>query len=419
MGLEAIQWGQEQLMEVLNAKLPDALARLKQWVDISSYTLDRAGVEALALQIANDFEPLGFQATRLPSTDPLYADHWMLERKGCQAQGRSVACISHLDTVFPEEERVRNTFEWSEDGTRIYGPGTVDIKGGTAVIYLMLEALLDIDLTFVEQVDWRIFLNSSEEVLNPEFAKVVRPHLDAQTRACLVFEADEACAVKQSGLVSQRKGRLTYRVTASGLGAHAGSAHHEGVNAIALLAPIVQQIESWTDYDKGLTFNVGMIHGGEGRNRVAQSASLEGEMRAFEPQAFAHGKSMLLALPGAAPLTVAGKQRTGMLELEILQEDGAWPKNAESQSMVETWQAAGAELGIEVYGTPRGGLSDGNHFWESYPTIDGLGPSGGNLHASERCEATGKRPEYVNRDSFVPKALLNCFALKRLLAWDV
>ena len=366
MGLKAQDWNREQFEEVLNAKLPDALARLEQWVRISSHTLDVAGVEALALQVGQDFERFGFEATRLPSTDPRYADHWMLERKGSHADGQSVACVSHLDTVFSEDERVRNAFEWAEAGKRIYGPGTVDIKGGTALIYLMLDALLECDPDFVEQVDWRILLNSSEEVFNPEFAKVVRPHLDAQTRACLVFEADEACAVEQCGLVNQRKGRLTYRVTASGQGAHAGSAHHEGVNAIALLAPMVPQIESWTDYDKGLTFNVGVIHGGEGRNRVAQSATIEGEMRAFEPEVFAQGKSLLMALPEAA----AGSERSGSVQLEILQEDAAWPANAGSQSIVDIWQAAGAELGIQVYGTSRGGLSDGNHFWEMYPTID-------------------------------------------------
>lgn len=389
-----MQWNQQRLVEVLNTKLPETLARLKQWVGISSHTLNRAGVEALALQIANDFERLGFQATRLHSTDPRYADHWMLERKGCHSGGQSVACISHLDTVFSEEERVRNAFEWSEDGTRIYGPGTVDIKGGTAMVYLMLDALLDMDPAFVEQVDWRIFLNSSEEVLNPEFAEVVRPHLDAQTRACLVFEADEACAVKQSGLVNQRKGRMTYRVTAAGLGAHAGSAQHEGVNAIALLAPIVQQIESWTDYDKGLTFNVGVIHGGEGRNRVAQTASLEGEMRAFDQEAFSDGKSLLMTLAGAAQLTVAGTQRSGILELDILQEDEAWSANAGSQSIVDIWQAAGAELGIEVYGSSRGGLSDGNHFWESYTP-----PSMGSVLREATCTPpSGAKPQanYLN-----------------------
>ncbi|MGJ8639968.1 MAG: M20/M25/M40 family metallo-hydrolase [Opitutaceae bacterium] len=416
MGLEAKHWNREQLMEVLNAKLPDALARLKHWVSISSYTMDVAGVETLALQIGKDFERLGFEATRLRSTDQRYADHWMLERKGAHALGKSVVCVSHLDTVFSEDERVRNAFEWSEDGKRIYGPGTVDIKGGTALIYLMLDALCEIDPDFVEQVDWRIFLNSSEEVLNPEFAEVVRPFMDSQTRACLVFEADESCAVEECGLVNQRKGRTTYRVTASGLGAHAGSAHHEGVNAIALLAPIAQQIESWTDYNKGLTFNVGVISGGEGRNRVAQTATLEGEMRALDQEVFAHGKSMLVGLPRAVTYTVAGNERSGQLKLEILQEDAAWSANAGSQSLVDIWQSAGAELGIKVFGTSRGGLSDGNHFWETYPTVDGLGPSGGNLHASERCEQTGKLPEYVNRDSFVPKALLNCFAIKRLLA---
>ena len=46
---------------------------------------------------------------------------------------------TYLDTVFPPEEEVRNHFEWQLEGDRIYGPG-IDIKGGTAMIWLVLHA---------------------------------------------------------------------------------------------------------------------------------------------------------------------------------------------------------------------------------------------------------------------------------------
>ena len=52
----------------------------------------------------------------------------MLTRRGRWA--KSIALVSHLDTVFPPEEEARNGFHWQPDGDRIYGPGTHDIKGG-------------------------------------------------------------------------------------------------------------------------------------------------------------------------------------------------------------------------------------------------------------------------------------------------
>ena len=59
----------------------------------------------------------------------------------------------------------------------------------------------------------------------------------------------------------------------------------------------------------------------------------------------------------------------------------------------------------------RGGLSDGNLLWDLAPTIDGLGPCGDNDHCSERSADGTKEPEYVDLDSFVPKALLNVLAI--------
>jgi glutamate carboxypeptidase len=49
------------------------------------------------------------------------------------------------------------------------------------------------------------------------------------------------------------------------------------------------------------------------------------------------------------------------------------------------------------------------------PTIDGLGPAGGNAHCSERSLDGSKDQEYVRISSFVPKASLNSLAILKLL----
>ena len=60
---------------------------------------------------------------------------------------------------------------------------------------------------------------------------------------------------------------------------------------------------------------------------------------------------------------------------------------------------------------PRGGLSSANHLSLLGPTLDGLGPFGGNAHCSERTADGSKLPEYVDPASFVPKAVMNALAL--------
>jgi glutamate carboxypeptidase len=48
------------------------------------------------------------------------------------------------------------------------------------------------------------------------------------------------------------------------------------------------------------------------------------------------------------------------------------------------------------------------------PTIDGLGPDGGNAHCSEKSDDGSKDQEYIVPESYVPKALLNILSIMDL-----
>jgi glutamate carboxypeptidase len=82
--------------------------------------------------------------------------------------------------------------------------------------------------------------------------------------------------------------------------------------------------------------------------------------------------------------------------------------------LFEIWQSAGAHCNYPLGPEARGGLSDGNLLWDYVPTLDGLGPYGENGHCAERNAAESKEPEFVDRISFVPKAVLNALAILRL-----
>jgi glutamate carboxypeptidase len=43
--------------------------------------------------------------------------------------------------VFPPEEEIANNFHWQVEGNHLFGPGTLDIKGGTVMMWLVLTAL--------------------------------------------------------------------------------------------------------------------------------------------------------------------------------------------------------------------------------------------------------------------------------------
>src|SRR5215475_2547644 len=107
------------LKPYLESKLPEALELLRQMVDINSFTINKEGVNRLARFTADAFAPLGFTAEFVPAQNPEFGNHLVLTRRG--KSDRNIAMISHLDTVFSEEEEQRNNFHWQPEGDRLFG----------------------------------------------------------------------------------------------------------------------------------------------------------------------------------------------------------------------------------------------------------------------------------------------------------
>jgi len=400
------------LTDFLNGQLPAALELLRRMVGINSFTGNRDGVNRLGRFTAECFAPLGFTAEFVPSLNANYGNHLVLTRRGRSA--RSIAMVSHLDTVFPPEEEARNNFHWQPEGDHIYGPGTHDIKGGTVMIWLVLRALHAQAPAVFEEITWKLFWNSSEETLSQDFGEVCRRRFHDDTVAALVFES-EGRRGDECLMVVARKGRATWRVTVVGRGAHAGAKHQRGANAIVQLAHTLQRIAALTDYSRDLTFNVGTVSGGTVLNRVPHEAVAEGEFRAFTPETYAWGKSVLIALAGPGEVRSPVDSYACDVAVEILSETRPWPRNSNTDQLAAIWQQAGRKLGLSINVEERGGLSDGNLIWDAAPTLDGLGPWGDNDHCSERSADGSKLPEYVDVPSFVPKAALNTVAILELL----
>ena len=384
-------------------------------VAINSFTANRAGVAQLAQLTARSFAEFGFAAATVPSVNPAYGDHLVLTRPG--RTPRVVALITHLDTVFPPEEEQRNHFFWRPEGDRIYGPGTLDIKGGTIMIHLVMSALREVAPEIFGEITWKIFANSSEEVLSHDFGRLCLERLGPQPLAALVFEA-EGRQDGETSLVTARKGRATFRLTVEGRAAHAGGKHQRGANAIVQIAHTIERIAELTDYPRDLTFNVGTVGGGSVTNRVPHHAIAEIEMRAFTPDVYESGKRAILALSGQSVVRAASDGHPCHVTIELQHESPPWPPNAATDRLFRLWQQTGQEIGHAVHAEQRGGLSDGNLICHAVPTLDGLGPRGDNDHCSEQSADGSKQQEYVEASSFVPKAALNALAIRQLVRPD-
>jgi len=402
----------ESLKKFLQNQVPAALAILQEMVEINSYTSNREGVNRLGRFTAHCFSELGFAPEFVPSANPEYGDHLVLTRRGTSAT--NIALISHLDTVFPPEEEIRNNFHWQPEGNRIFGPGTQDIKGGTAMMWLVMMAMRELAPEVFGSITWKLLWNSSEERFSPDFGELCRKRFDEHTLAALVFEAEGRLGDEHLMVVA-RKGRATWRVKVAGRGSHAGGKHSHGANAAVQLGQILPRIAALTDYQRDLTFNVGTICGGTVLNRVPHEAVAEGEFRAFSPEAYNAGKAGLLALAGPGEVRSPVDSYACRIRVEIVSESAPWPRNAATDGLYKFWKQAGDEIGVPVNFEERGGLSDGNLIWDSIPTLDGLGPWGDNDHCSERSPDGSKVPEFVEVSSFAPKAALNTAAILKLI----
>lgn len=395
----------------LEENLPRYINLLRQWVDTNSFTANPVGVNALAKLTAAAFFDLGFEAEHVPSENPDFGNHLVMTRKG--TSGRKLGLISHLDTVFPPEEEIANDFHWRIEGDRIYGPGTNDIKGGTLAIFMLVDTFQKFAPEDFDAISWIILINAAEETLSPDFGALCRERLSGGI-AALVFEAGFHHE-KAFQIVTQRKGMATYQIEVEGKSSHAGSSHHLGANAIVQLARTVEQIASLTDYEKDLTFNVGVVEGGVVTNRVPHQAIARGEMRTFNLDIYHQAIEDLFALKNNSTIKSADDYPC-TINIEITSKMDPWPKNPDSEHLFNFWEQAADELDFQVAQESRGGLSDGNNTWFTIPTVDGLGPMGRNGHCSERSADGSKDQEYANQSSFVPKAVLNFTAIRKLIA---
>jgi len=345
------------------------LADLEAWTNMDTPGEDVEALDAFARMLAGTLERYGLRAELVPSDAGLYV-HAVLEGTG----RARVAFLCHHDTVFRRGTAAARPFR--VEGGRCYGPGVADMKGGIAVAAHAARLLAGGARPFA-----RVELVSApdEEARSGEPATIDR--LDGFD-AVLCME----CGRPGGEVVSARKGASWFRIRAHGRAAHAGEAPETGRNAAVALAHEAVRLTALHGAREGVTLQITGLEAGEGLNTVPSSGCLLADLRAWT----------------AADLDWAMEQARafGSYEgIELTLEDLGGPPPFERTEAVarlaETALAIGAELGHPFGESGAGGVSDGS--WTAYrgiPTLDGLGPVGGEDHTPA---------EYVELNSFAPR----------------
>jgi glutamate carboxypeptidase len=331
---------------------------LEALVAVSSPSGDREGAEE-CVALASAFLPTEAEVERVDCSTPDHARDLVGRLRGTGS--KRVVLLGHLDTVVSHE--AHRPLE--RDGDRLTGSGTVDMKGGVALLLALTRELAERPELYAELA---VLLVNDEEWRTAPFAHTAR---FTGFDACLCFEAGERTAAGEEAVVVKRKAAATLRVEASGRSAHSGSAPEKGRSALLALAAAAQAVAACGDPHgpDRLTAVPTILRAGDAFNVVPASGKLICDLRADRLEAF---DPVLDALPR--------EHDEVTLYARMVR---AWPGMDSRAATAGVIGAAAETLGTPIVAAERGGASDASHMAAGgiALTIDGLGPRGGGAHA--------------------------------------
>ena len=323
--------------------------------------------------------------------------------------GPVLAMNGHLDTV-----PVSDIGRWktdpfvgviSEDGKKLYGRGSSDMKGAVGVMLYTMLTLRDAPLAGTLQAH----IVSDEE----RGADYGTRHVLAEIEAGNLPRPDYVLIGEGSQLKvrNAERGIFGFKVRFIGRASHTAAARVSGVNAIAKAAKGVLALEGDLDQEHPAVgkpvISVNLIQAGIVSNIVPGECVITVDRRTIP------GETRASVLDDVRAKLDAVKAVDPDFQYEILpsdEEGGYTPANItpEDSSLVQALQASvREELGVEPqFFNTWAGATDGRLYRFAGIDTVGFGPSGENAHGAN---------EAVNVDDLVAQARVYAATVRRLL----
>jgi glutamate carboxypeptidase len=378
------------LLEAVEARLSRYLAELEALVNIDCGSFTPAGVNRVADLVAAALEELGSTVERIPHAPA--ADERQLGDLivgHLPGDGPRRLLIGHMDTVFEEGTAAERPYK--VDADRALGPGASDMKGG---LLSGLHALAALHATG-ERPAVTFVANPDEEIgsiFSGEHIRRLAPAHDVS----LVLE----CARASGAIVSARKGIADLELTFTGRAAHAGVEPEKGRSAILAAARQVVALHQLNGRWPNVTLNAGVIAGGTRPNVVPAECRVQLDLRAATADAFDAARAEVERLAADSPVegvTSAVRELASHRPME---------KTPATARLAELAVTIAGELGFALTDAATGGASDANTTAGlGVPTLDGLGPIGGDDHSAD---------EWLDLASVVPRTTLLATLIARV-----
>ncbi len=381
------------LRDLAAARYDEFVSSLERMVNIDCGSYSPTGVDAIADLCEARFLAGGWEVERRQHVPidgaPRLGD--LLIGRLTGSGGPRVLLVGHMDTVFDDGTAAERPFRIDDDIAR--GPGVSDMKGGLLTGFFAADVLRAAGFGGFERITY--VCNPDEEIGSP-FSGAVIKELAPRHDVAFVLEGARA----NGDIVSARKGITDYTITISGRAAHAGVEPEKGRNAVLEAAHKIVALQALNGRWPAVTVNVGVARGGTRTNVVPARCVLQVDLRspALATLEAAEAEIERLCAQSVVPDVTIDVRAEGWHRPMEKQEGGA--------RLASLAIEVANELGFALKDTATGGASDANTVSAAgTPTIDGLGPVGGDDHAPA---------EWLDLSSVVPRIALLAGVITRL-----
>lgn len=369
----------DAIRQYLASQQDAMLDLLRDLVAIPSHASQPAGTNAVGDRICKELEAIGYSSRRLhgerlpqeqqwlsalmlPGYDPKkLGDQRVVQWRGA-GHGR-VLLLGDVDSAFTPDK----LFPFRVDGSRAFGPGIADMKGGLTVAVYALKALHETGHMNLAQVN--CVFSSDEQAGSFDSRRVIE---DAARLADWVFCME--CARNGADLMGSRAQTGVAKLEVFGREAHAGSAYGKGVNAIEAMAPKITAIQALTDPEREIYLSIGQISGGWRRSVVPGHCTITIDIRTPGADAWNEVEEKLRQIAENEEVTGS---RSSLL---IASHRPALPWTANTDRLIAITREAANAVGVS-FGVIRSPAAGSSAFIGplGIPCLDGMGPVGGDL----------------------------------------
>ncbi len=363
---------------------------LKDVVNIDSGSYDKPGVDAVGARFIEFFDEHNIPTTIIKGKE--FGNGIRACVGNDDGAKASVLMMGHRDTVFPKGEAAKRPF--TIKGNRAYGPGVADMKCGLVMNAFILAAFQKFGAP--ESGPLVALITGDEEIGSPFSKSVIE---DEARNAKYALNSEPGRGLGR--VVTGRKGGIFMAMEVIGVAAHSGGAPQDGRSAIGELAHKITALHALTDFDRGITVNVGLISGGQSVNTTAPHAQARIDLRYITPDEREEAMSAIDKI--ITNCTIEGTSASYSIQGEFR----PLVPTPEQTGLFNLYGEAAQHYGLnDIEAVFTGGCADsGFSAAVGTPTICGVGPVGAHVHTPE---------EFMELDTLVPRAQFAAITVNRL-----